>query len=97
MSQAKYQAASLEIHGQIGVIRVFASLAAIPARTNDAFQLNRSTSLNAFNEALCKDVLNALRELDEHPDTVITVLTGTGRFFSSGADVKGKQRFQLNS
>lgn len=35
------------------------------------------------------DILNGLRELDEHPDTVITVLTGTGGFFSSGADVKG--------
>ncbi|RMJ26758.1 Enoyl-CoA hydratase/isomerase family [Aspergillus sp. HF37] len=73
MSSAKYQAASLEIHGQIGVIR-----------------LNRPDSLNAFNDALYTDVLNALRELDGHPDTVFTVLTGTGRFFSSGADVKGK-------
>lgn len=33
--------------------------------------------------------MNALRELNEHPDTVFTVLTGTGRFFSSGADMRG--------
>jgi len=30
-----------------------------------------------------------LRELNEHPDTIFTVLTGVGRFFSSGADVRG--------
>jgi peroxisomal 3,2-trans-enoyl-CoA isomerase len=35
-------------------------------------------------------VVTALRELDTHPDTVFTVLTGEGRFFSSGADVKGE-------
>jgi enoyl-CoA hydratase/carnithine racemase len=45
--------------------------------------------LNAFNDALYTDVLSALREFDGHPETVFTVLTGTGRFFSSGADVKG--------
>jgi peroxisomal 3,2-trans-enoyl-CoA isomerase len=27
--------------------------------------------------------------LNEHPDTIFTVLTGEGRFFSAGADVKG--------
>ena len=27
---------------------------------------------------------------DEHPDTVFTVITGEGRFFSSGADVKNE-------
>lgn len=26
--------------------------------------------------------------LNEHPDTIFTVLTGEGRFFSAGADVK---------
>ncbi len=35
------------------------------------------------------ETVSALRELNEHPDTVFTVLTGTGRFFSAGADVKG--------
>ncbi len=34
------------------------------------------------------DIIQALRELDSHPTTVITVLTGAGRFFSAGADVK---------
>jgi peroxisomal 3,2-trans-enoyl-CoA isomerase len=34
------------------------------------------------------DTIAAFRELDNHPDTVFTVLTGEGRFFSAGADVK---------
>nr|POE72929.1 3,2-trans-enoyl-coa isomerase [Quercus suber] len=35
------------------------------------------------------DVIGALRELDTHPDTTFTVLTGEGRFFAAGADVNG--------
>ena len=52
-------------------------------------QLNRPKSLNAFGGNLLLDLVTAVRELNEHPDTVFTVLTGEGRFFSSGADVKG--------
>jgi len=50
---------------------------------------NRPAQLNAFGGALIPDVIAALRALDAHPDTVFTVLTGAGRFFSAGADVKG--------
>lgn len=32
----------------------------------------------------------AIRELNGHPETVFTVLTGEGRFFSAGADVRGE-------
>lgn len=52
-------------------------------------KLNRPKSLNAFGGNVMLDVVAAIRELDEHPDTVFTVLTGEGRFFSAGADVKG--------
>ncbi|KIW14453.1 hypothetical protein PV08_07237 [Exophiala spinifera] len=51
-------------------------------------KLNRPKSLNAFGGRLLIDVISALRELNEHPETVFTVITGEGRFFSSGADVK---------
>ncbi|KAL3462807.1 ClpP/crotonase-like domain-containing protein [Aspergillus heterothallicus] len=51
-------------------------------------KLNRPKSLNAWNETLLHDMVTAFRELDEHPDTVFTVLTGEGRFFSAGADIK---------
>ena len=36
------------------------------------------------------ETINALRELNEHPDTYFTVITGEGRFFSAGADVTSK-------
>ncbi|KAF2867259.1 peroxisomal d3,d2-enoyl-CoA isomerase [Massariosphaeria phaeospora] len=52
-------------------------------------KFNRPKSLNSFGGNLIADTIAALRELNEHPDTVFTVLTGEGRFFSAGADVKG--------
>ncbi|OQV09316.1 hypothetical protein CLAIMM_13450 [Cladophialophora immunda] len=51
-------------------------------------KLNRPKALNAFSTTMMLDVITALRELNEHPATVFTVLTGEGRFFSSGVDVK---------
>lgn len=36
---------------------------------------------------MLQETVDAVRGLDKHPETVFTVLTGTGRFFSSGADV----------
>ncbi|EKD18957.1 peroxisomal D3,D2-enoyl-CoA isomerase [Drepanopeziza brunnea f. sp. 'multigermtubi' MB_m1] len=51
-------------------------------------KLNRPKSLNAFGGELQEEVVCAIRELNEHPDTVFTVLTGEGRFFSAGADVR---------
>ncbi|KAJ0414689.1 ClpP/crotonase-like domain-containing protein [Aspergillus carlsbadensis] len=51
-------------------------------------KLNRPESLNAWNTTLLHDMVTAFRELDEHPETVFTVLTGEGRFFSAGADIK---------
>jgi peroxisomal 3,2-trans-enoyl-CoA isomerase len=36
-----------------------------------------------------QETISAIRELNEHPDTIFTVLTGEGRFFSAGADVRG--------
>lgn len=52
-------------------------------------KFNRPKSLNSFGGNLMVDTVAALRELNEHPNTVFTVLTGEGRFFSAGADVKG--------
>ncbi|TID22715.1 peroxisomal d3-d2-enoyl-CoA isomeras-like protein [Venturia nashicola] len=51
-------------------------------------KLNRPKQLNSFGGNLALDVIAAFKELDNHPDTVFTVLTGEGRFFSAGADVK---------
>jgi len=52
-------------------------------------KFNRPKSLNAFGGKLMEETISAIRELNEHPDTVFTVLTGEGRFFSAGADVRG--------
>jgi peroxisomal 3,2-trans-enoyl-CoA isomerase len=41
------------------------------------------------------DTVAALRELNENPNTVFTVLTGEGRFFSAGADVKGNMSLEI--
>ena len=36
------------------------------------------------------EAIDALRILNDHPDTTFTVITGEGRFFSAGADVRGE-------
>jgi len=51
-------------------------------------KFNRPKSLNAFGGNLMQETISAIRELNDHPDTVFTVLTGEGRFFSAGADVR---------
>jgi Delta3-Delta2-enoyl-CoA isomerase len=58
-------------------------------RRANPLQFNRPKSLNAFGGNVILETINAIRELNEHPDTVFTVLTGEGRFFSAGADVRG--------
>ncbi|KUJ12324.1 peroxisomal d3,d2-enoyl-CoA isomerase-like protein [Mollisia scopiformis] len=52
-------------------------------------KFNRPKSLNAFGGNLMGETVAAIRELNDHPTTVFTVLTGEGRFFSAGADVRG--------
>ncbi|KFY53398.1 hypothetical protein V496_07660 [Pseudogymnoascus sp. VKM F-4515 (FW-2607)] len=54
-------------------------------------KLNRPKTLNAFGGKLIEETIAALRELDEHPSTVFTVLTGEGRFFSAGADIRAAE------
>jgi peroxisomal 3,2-trans-enoyl-CoA isomerase len=87
---AKYEDIVLEITGQIGIIKVLSSFS-LPVHPSHIFkQFNRPKSLNAFGGKLMQETISAIRELNEHPDTVFTVLTGEGRFFSAGADVRGE-------
>lgn len=51
-------------------------------------KFNRPKALNSFGGKLIIETVAAFRELNNHPDTIFTVLTGEGRFFSAGADVK---------
>lgn len=50
--------------------------------------LNRPDSLNAWDEQLGIDLLAALREASGDPDVRVVAITGAGRAFSSGADLR---------
>jgi 2-(1,2-epoxy-1,2-dihydrophenyl)acetyl-CoA isomerase len=50
--------------------------------------LNRPRALNAWTKRLGQDMLAALDHANEDPDVRAIVLTGAGRAFSSGADLK---------
>jgi len=49
---------------------------------------NRPDALNSFNRALGLDTLRAIREVNDDDTIRMAVLTGTGRAFSAGADLK---------
>ncbi|WP_283612469.1 enoyl-CoA hydratase/isomerase family protein [Mycolicibacterium poriferae] len=50
--------------------------------------LDRPEALNAFNEELYLATATALREADADPDVAVVLLTGAGRAFSAGNDLK---------
>jgi 2-(1,2-epoxy-1,2-dihydrophenyl)acetyl-CoA isomerase len=51
-------------------------------------ELNRPEALNAWNKQLGLDLLSALREVAADEEARAVVITGAGRAFSSGADLK---------
>lgn len=51
--------------------------------------LNRPEAANALNEALGRDLLHAVIRCDEDPRIRAVVVTGAGRFFCAGGDLKG--------
>jgi len=53
--------------------------------------LNRPEKLNAFNDDLVRHLADALRRFDLDPEAQIAVICGSGRAFSSGADVHQRQ------
>jgi 2-(1,2-epoxy-1,2-dihydrophenyl)acetyl-CoA isomerase len=50
--------------------------------------LNRPEAYNALNMAMAREVFSAALELDENPDVRCIVVTGAGRAFCAGGDVK---------
>ena len=54
--------------------------------------LNRPDAMNAINGALSHGLLAAVRELDGDPDLTAGVITGAGRGFCSGMDLKAFAR-----
>jgi 2-(1,2-epoxy-1,2-dihydrophenyl)acetyl-CoA isomerase len=51
-------------------------------------ELNRPERMNAWNGQFSVDLLAAIREVTENPEIRAVLLTGAGRAFSSGADLK---------
>jgi enoyl-CoA hydratase/carnithine racemase len=53
--------------------------------------LNRPQKLNAFSDDLVRHLADALRRFDLDPEAEVAILCGSGRAFSSGADVQQRQ------
>jgi 2-(1,2-epoxy-1,2-dihydrophenyl)acetyl-CoA isomerase len=53
--------------------------------------LNRPDKLNAFDEQMGSDLLEALKEGEKSPEARCLVLTGEGRAFSVGEDLSGNR------
>ena len=53
--------------------------------------LNRPEKLNAFNDQMVLDLSSALRRFDIDEEAQVAILNGSGRAFSSGADVHQRQ------
>ncbi len=53
--------------------------------------LNRPSILNAYNDTMGDELLQAHREFDQDDDLHILIISGAGRAFCSGADVKQRQ------
>ena len=58
----------------------------------DRLTLNRPEAMNAINGALSHGLLNAVRELDGDSGLTAGVITGAGRGFCSGMDLKAFTR-----
>ncbi len=59
--------------------------------------LNRPQSLNAFTPQMNSELFNALRGADRDGEVHCVVLTGAGRAFCAGQDLKGRTREQRGS
>ena len=49
--------------------------------------LNRPKKLNAFNQAMLHDLLNALDHVDSQDSIKALIITGSGEAFCAGADL----------
>jgi len=55
--------------------------------------LNRPTSLNALNNELISQIMHELDRIELDPSVRVVVITGNGRAFSAGADIKAFQQY----
>jgi len=59
-------------------------------------ELNRPERLNAWNEQFARDLRAAIGEVADDPGVRAVLVTGAGRAFSSGADLKDAARRELD-
>lgn len=60
--------------------------------------LNRPDRLNALNEAIQKELVTALETINENDDILGVILTGSGKAFCAGGDLKERlSHFQADS
>jgi enoyl-CoA hydratase/carnithine racemase len=64
-------------------------------------RFNRPQAMNSFSPRMMEEIIHAIEDVRNDPDARVLVLAGTGRAFSTGADVKamaeGKLRQDLDS
>ncbi len=53
--------------------------------------LNRPDSLNALNQEVMREIAGLFEEIDRDSEIAVSVLTGAGRAFAAGADIKEMQ------
>jgi enoyl-CoA hydratase/carnithine racemase len=71
---------------------VTSELVAYEARDGIGYvTLNRPEVLNALNDDLIKQLREVLYQLDDDADALVGILSGSGRAFCSGADIKQRQ------
>jgi len=58
--------------------------------------LNRPDAANGLNIPMGKDLMHAAIECDENPDIRAVILTGRGKIFSAGGDLKGFAEYGRN-
>lgn len=60
--------------------------------------LNRPRALNALNQEIIEELLNAIQEASRDPEVKVLILTGAGRAFCFGADISefGRQTAMEN-
>lgn len=56
--------------------------------------LNRPQALNAMNVEMLDELSTALRDIQQDDDINVVILTGSGRAFSAGRDIKQIQQFR---
>ncbi|XP_059045868.1 delta(3,5)-Delta(2,4)-dienoyl-CoA isomerase, mitochondrial [Achroia grisella] len=60
----------------------------VPKKNVFHVELNRPDKLNTFNEALWKDLGTCFKSLHENPECRVVVLSGRGKHFTAGIDLK---------